>query len=302
MAATEATQAAGAPETGTHPGPEVLAYRAVLVPIDGSMLAELALGPAFWLARRFGAEVHAVAVAAPPEKPWLARYLAALTVRWPELPVRHAQQRDAVAGVREAADALGPALLCMATHGWNRGHPIFGTEFTEVAAHTGRPLVAVGAHARVPPDGDDGRRRIVACVDGTPAAEAVLADAAAWARHRGWRLSLVTVAEPAPASIVPGAHRYRAFGPDDPDAYLAGLRDRPELAGVDVDTAIVWDPLSPRDGLLGHLAERPATLLALATHARRGAARLWRGNETAEIIHDSPVPVLVRPLGHPGTS
>ena len=45
--------------SGTLVGmPHDTSYRAVVVPLDGSELAERALTPGAWLAERFGAELH----------------------------------------------------------------------------------------------------------------------------------------------------------------------------------------------------------------------------------------------------
>jgi nucleotide-binding universal stress UspA family protein len=280
-------------------------YRTVLVPLDGSPAAARALETAGWLARRFEAGLHVIAAAvARPETRWYERYLGTLIEAHPEITsARRSDDPDVAAAIDEATADLAPCLVCLATHGWSRSPGSVGSTFAAIASAATGPLVAVGPRSR--PDPAEAARRLVACVDGSPTAELALPIAAGWARRLGWRLSIVTAAEHTPPPIIPGAHRHRAFGPDaDPDDYVQRLAQRLDFAGLDVDAEVIWDRMSPHRGLADHLESHPATLLALTTHARTGIARVVLGSEAARIIHASPVPVLVHPVGasHPAAS
>jgi nucleotide-binding universal stress UspA family protein len=274
-------------------------YRTVLLPLDGSTHAERALGPAGWLARRLGAELHVIAADVKrPESQWYRNRLACLVDRQPGITAHRTSDPDVAHAVRSLADELAPTLVCVATHGWASGAAFVGPTFATIAAASTGPVVAVGACARSTVDEAAGR--IVAVVDGTSASEAVLPVAADWARGLGIDLSIVTVAEPTPPPIVPGADRLRGYGPEDPDGYIDRLLHRPDLAGLDVDGAVIWDASSPHIGVLTELDQRPATLLALASRIDVGIARVVTGHgEASRIIETSPLPVLLQPLPRP---
>jgi nucleotide-binding universal stress UspA family protein len=129
----------------------------------------------------------------------------------------------------------------------------------------------------------------VVCLDGSPSAEQALPLAAAWARRLGWRVSVVTAADPV---LFPREH-----GPD-PEAYLRDVAEREVLAGLPVDTHVLWGVAYPYILIGQHLDRHPADLLVATTRARTGFARAALGSEVARIIHRSPVPVLVQPLPH----
>jgi nucleotide-binding universal stress UspA family protein len=280
------------------PMPRTLDCRTVLVPLDGSAGAERALPTAGWLARRLDAELHVLAAeVGRSDAWWYDRYLDELRAAHPEVArAGGVPDSDVAHAVHQAARRVGPTVVCLATQGRGRTAALLGSTFSAVVSGHGEPLVAVGPLVRQAPTDTVGGR-IVACVDGTPSSAGILPDAAAWARRLGMTLSIVTVAEPAPPAWVPRALRGRAFGPlDDPDDHLRELAGRPELAGLAVDTQVLWDAVGPDVGIFDHLARRPATLLAVGAHPRAGLARVALGSEAARIVHGSPVPVLVRPL------
>jgi nucleotide-binding universal stress UspA family protein len=277
----------------------------VLVPLDGSLLAERALRTAGWLADELGADLHVVAADVDHLEAWWYRdYLDGLVAENPGMVAHRSADTDVAHAVHDLAAGLGPSVVCLASHGRARSAGLYGSTFASIAAAGVEPLVAVGP--RVGPIDAAMRRRIVACVDGTPTSATILPPAAVWARRLDAGLTILTVAEPSPRPWIPGAQRERAYGPHgDVDEYLATLVDRPELAGLEVDVVVSWNPIGPDLGVLEHLDERSATMLAVTTHARTGLARAIVGSETARIVHGSPIPVLVHPVpasGSPGTA
>jgi hypothetical protein len=88
--------------------------------------------------------------------------------------------------------------------------------------------------------------------------------------------------------------------PRDPDGYISRLLQRPELASVDVDGTVISDPDSPHIGVLTHLEQRPATLLALASRVGAGIVRVATGHsEATRMIETCPLPVLLQPVAWP---
>lgn len=274
-------------------------YANLLVPLDGSDLAEAALGPARGLAQRFGAELHTVTgVVRPDERWWYERYLDRLRASTGRIETHLSTDRHVAAGIAALARRLDPCLLCMATHGRSRSAGLVGSTFSHVVAFLGQPVLAVGprcASGRDPPLPD----RVIACLDGGPGAEQVLPIVAAWARRLGARVTLVTAADPllmrsrSRHEKTAQATPYPPAG--DPDAYLGALAALPVLDGLVVEHAVLWGLAEPAVTVGEHLDSRRATIAAVATRARTGLARMALGSTAARVVRRSPVPVLVVP-------
>lgn len=265
-------------------------YTSVLVPLDGSELAELALAPGQALARRFGAALHVVVGdVQPDDRWWYEGYVDKLRQRTGGLAAHLSDEPTPATAIVAAARRLDPCVVCMATQGRSRSAAVVGSTFARVAARQATPLVAVGP--RVVPTGevDVPAGNLVVCLDGSPSAEQAVPLAAAWARRLGSDVSLVTAADPV---LLPHEH-----GPD-PDGYLRDVAKRLDLAGIDVQTKVLWGVAYPHILIGQYLDRKPADLLVATTRARTGFARAALGSEVARIIHRSPVPVLVQPLPH----
>jgi nucleotide-binding universal stress UspA family protein len=258
--------------------------------LDGSPFAERALPTARWVADRLGAVLRLVEVASTEEAAENAqRYLGAVARR------EHAAGWDAIKSDDVAAalaeTVASPAALgCLASHGRDRSAALVGSVAAAVLDRSRDPMLLAGPRCRPVGAAD---APVVVAVDGTSADEAVVGSALGWAARLDRRLLVVTVAEPAPPPYREGGAR-RARGPADPEAYLAGLADRAGGSGRTVDTQVVYDPVSVRDGLVPVL-DRTAALVVLGTHHRHGVARIVMGSQAARIVHDTTVPALVVP-------
>lgn len=283
----------------------------VLVPLDGSELAERALPVALWAAAGLGSAVSLLAVAIDDEE--AARfeaYLAEVAAR-PAATAGPARIEgtvvdiapDAAQAIQRAAEGNGPALVCLASHGWGRAAGPLGSVATVVTAGLGRPVLVVGPNAVPGVAGSP----VAACVDGSEASEAVLAPALAWATALGAPLQVLTVFEPVPEPDHQGRYR-RRHGPEvGADVYVDALAERVRATGlsgaagapgaeIPVEGVAVPDPISASDGLAAHLRDHALQLLVVSTRARTGLARFVLGSQAARIVAASPVPVLTVPL------
>lgn len=275
------------PRVTTHgPGitPSDIDYDVVLVPLDGSPEAERALAPAAGLARMFGASIHVIAGAVSRDKRWwYEKYLAG--VRGTDQPVvtHVSDDPDAAAAIVSSARRLDPSLVCMATHGRARSAAVVGSTFASVVARLHAPLVAIGPRVRAIDRRAVGH--LALCLDGDAGVDPAVALAAGLARRLGWRVTLLTAADPviAPTEREEGA----------PDAHLRAVALRDEFAGLPVDTRVLWGIGPPHLTIGEHLDAEPIDLLVAPTHARTGLSRVVLGSEVASIVHRSPVPVLV---------
>jgi nucleotide-binding universal stress UspA family protein len=265
-------------------------HRTVLVPLDGSDLSEHALEPARWLAAHLGATVHTVVVGYVDDPRWYTRYTQSLRERSPQLVPHFVAGLDVASGIVDLAAQLPDCLVCIGTHGRSRSAALLGSTFVDVARSQPEPLVAIGPHADVP---RCDARRVVACVDGTATSEQILPLAGGWARRLDATLDIVAVVEPLPPLPTHG-ERHGRGALTSPTAYVTELTRRPELVGLDVEAHVAFDPLGPEQGLVGHLAIHPATLVATTSRLRIHVDRALHGSTASRIIHASPVPVLVQ--------
>lgn len=285
-------------------------YRHVLVPLDGSELAEGAVPTARALATRFGAELHSVSVAQNTNEAGRlgSQAAAALGVGVRDDRVGVVVGSDTVTEIERRTQELGSCLVCLSTHGRGRvAGAVVGSVARSLLQQSDEPLVAVGPAAdRAPSFVSDWPApvsvdHIVACVDGSAGSEAILPVAAAWATTLGMRLTILTVAEPKLPPIRPEVGIRRRFGPDgDAEEYLKMLAARWEAAAPEVATSVAYDPIGPASGLQRHLDEHRAGLIALTTNARTGLRRVVLGAAAASMIHASVVPAIVVSVGrHP---
>jgi nucleotide-binding universal stress UspA family protein len=61
---------------------------------------------------------------------------------------------------------------------------------------------------------------------------------------------------------------------------------------VMADTVLIEDAL-PAEAIIEAAKAHDCSLIAMASHGRRGLGRLMMGSVTAEVLAHSPVPVLV---------
>lgn len=264
----------------------------VVVTVDGSEHAVVAVPLARRLADRLGVPLTLVAVAGPGHRDALELHVEGLVAE------THGDalvvDGDDVADALLAATAeLPPQVLCMASHGRGRSAALVGSVASHVARSGYVPLLLVGPHV-LPDHALSGR--VIACVDGSKHSEAVLQPAAAWASALGLGLSIVTVAEPVPEPVMPGATYHRSHGPSvRAEDYVRSLVEEWTGVGLDVDGEAVYDPVSVADGLTRYMETRLTAFVVATTHARTGLARLALGSAAAAIVHHVPAPVLLVP-------
>jgi nucleotide-binding universal stress UspA family protein len=256
----------------------------VIVPLDGSELAERALGPAVQLADRMGSMLVLMSASPEPERvkevqQYLDDRVRALDGEARPLLVLDRTAPDAIL---VAADG---ALVCMTTHG--RGavmRAALGSVAEEVVREAVGPVVLVGPHCERSWVLDDAPE-LIAGFDCSDCARAGVRAAGDLALALGGHVHVIEVL---PRPEVVGKSWFTKGDIDALELSVAELR----ATGVPANYEIV-DGFDAASSLLDAAPRLDASLLALGTHGRQGVARVVLGSVTARVVRSASVPVMV---------
>jgi nucleotide-binding universal stress UspA family protein len=282
----------------------------ILVPLDGSALAERALPYAVHLARAAGGRLVLIRATPAAARDDAEAALAATAQRLVAAgaPVEsQARTGEAGAVILEAARAGGADLIAMATHGRSGlGRWLYGSVADRVMRHAPVPVLLVSAtcERRWPPAPPPGAapgppRRLLVPLDGSGLAEEALGPAGALADALGAGL-LLAQAVPFPVVAYGSEQEYASYA-DDPDAEVGAAREYLEevaaplrAAGRDVEVRVEAGMVVPTLARIER--ERDVEGVAMATHGRSGLARVVLGSVATGVLQLAHVPVLaVRP-------
>lgn len=263
--------------------------KTIVVPLDGSPVAESALEPAAALARGFGGELHFVSTPWDGDEERPGKYFEVvaglLDARVGDMTV---VDRDPAEAIARVVARSSDAVVCMATRGRTAlATAVLGSVAADVVVRVRAPIVLVGPSVA---SGFDEVESLVVCIDRSERSEAMLHIAADWARALDVPVSLVSVVEP---GAVEGLYTV------DGDAAVTESRLQ-VLAGrigegVTCRCEVVRARL-PARGIVRFAESLPHPLLALATHGRTGLARVALGSVAMGVVRAARCPVLtVRP-------
>jgi nucleotide-binding universal stress UspA family protein len=130
--------------------------------------------------------------------------------------------------------------------------------------------------------------RIIVPLDGSSTAEAVLPEVRRILRRADSEILLVRSEFPMVVDVYPRIALDRALG--EAKSYLQDIADRLSEQGVRTKTLVDSGPAA--DAVLRMARQEKATLIALSTHGRTGAARVLLGSVAEEILRETVVPVF----------
>lgn len=298
--------------------------RTILVPVDGSALAERALPIACDIARRAGGAVQVVRahvpiaiVAATAEGAMFSQdmlavddalrqraqlYINAVAAKYAAewgLPVTPVTEDGSPAGlIADVADRVDADLIVMTTHGAGGFTPDWlGSVADSVIRHSHRPVLALpgnDAHLGEPFT----LRKLLVTLDGSDRANAILPIARDLAVAFGASIALIRVVAPyVPGDVVAtlAADRPDPFGVDAETVHAKQALDEAgrelERSGITVSHTVRVD-LSPTRCLLDHVKETEPDCIAIATQGR-GVSRIFLGSVADKLIRSAGRPVLV---------
>jgi nucleotide-binding universal stress UspA family protein len=300
-------------------------FSSILVPLDGSPLAEEALPWALSIARRAGAKLdlvrgHALYALTEPAATWgpydpayeaecqqreqlylssTARWLSTIT----PVPITTTLVRDVpgldAEGILERVRAAPPDLIVLATHGRGSvGRFFLGSVADALIRQAGVPVLVLHTReepARLLPEPHVDT--VLVPLDGSALAEQVLAPAAALARLLEAHCVLLRVIEP-PAEWTGGAQASAGGQEAAARQYLDRLAGPLREQGLRVQTRVAVSRHAA-EAILEAARGLDHVLIALATHGRGGATRMLLGSVADSLVRGTSCPVLVY---HPSVS
>jgi nucleotide-binding universal stress UspA family protein len=144
-------------------------------------------------------------------------------------------------------------------------------------------------------------KHVLIPTDGSELSKKAIDAGIAFAKESGARVTAYYAVEAPPAQVYGEGYHF-------PDAKMAGEHDRAareagaqyidevgraaKAAGVAFDCA-VSEAVSPYEGIVNAAREHDCDVIFMASHGRKGLARLALGSVTSSVLTHSTVPVLV---------
>jgi len=298
-------------------------FRHLLVPLDGSGMAESALPAAAALAGRFKATVtllHVIEKNAPervhgemhlrtPEQ--ALEYLKAVSRRaFPKgisvhLHVHRAPVRKMAKAIVAHEEEFRHDLIVMCTHGrGGTSRLLAGSVAQRVIGKGTKPVLILHPNRDVK-SAPFSCKSILAPLDDNPEHVQALSAAKSLASAFGAALHLLMVVRTAGTvagkwsqvfRLLPGAtfHMLEMEVPDA-EAYLESRKSVLEKSGLAVTAAV--ERGNPVDVILKTAAESSADLIVLGTHGRFGADAFLSGSVAGDVCSRCGLPLLLVPVG-----
>ena len=306
-------------------------YKKMLVPLDGSKLAEVVLGYAKELAGRLDLDIILLHVRRPEEseKDPIHRSYIDRMAEGIKLQSREVQKETRAKPGSKVVEARGelavgyPAeeilryaehnnidFILLATHGrsgvkrWS-----VGSVADKVLSASKIPVWLVRADIPEEIIHDEWpRRTILVPLDGSDLAESVLLHVEALAKQRGAELVEVVLLRvcypPEISSDYPEASmslsweehvkREMAWAKRGGEQYLADVQKRLKDSGLNVRAEVMMG--KPADEIIKYVKDNNINLIVMATHGRSGLTRWAYGSTADKILHGAASPIfLVRP-------
>jgi len=292
----------------------------ILVPLDGSRLAESAISAAVALAKPARAVItlfHVLETDPPNSihgEPHLSRqdeaiaYLEALSARFQEsgvvisIHVHEDPEKDVSLSIVNHSEELDVSLIVLANHGTGgiRGF-FFGRVAQQIVQRGKKPVIAVPtieplfAHTRF--------NRLALLLNRTTESEAAIPISARLATEFSASLHLIcavptigTLAEDrsASATLLPSAARELLnIEVQDTHRYLGGIASQLTRQNISVTYSVVRG--EPARASIDEAIRTQSELLIFTTHARGGLSGIWSGSVGSRILARAQVPLLLVP-------
>jgi len=296
-------------------------FKNILIPLDGTKLAESVLPLVEYLAGKSGSKItliHIIEHNAPSEihgehhlslPDEATRYLNGLKNRLPasleiDCHVHSIEVGKVAPSISEHAIEFNCDLIIMCAHGHKRiEQKIFGSISQQVINY-GRVPVLVTDPKAVMRDDYFTNKRILVPLDGNEEHERGLYFAKIFARLTGSTLYLLMVVytyEVLPGTkattsrFIPGTTSYLLdLEEENAEKYIGNLTNTVRQEGYDVMFEVRrGDPVK----IIVQTSQRiGADMIVMGTHGRVGSDAFWSGSITARIFDNTNIPLLLAPI------
>jgi nucleotide-binding universal stress UspA family protein len=297
-------------------------FSRILVPLDGSRLAEAALPIATALATSCGSTIgllHVIEKGAPTRvhgerhltnsrdaDTYLAPIAHQLTVdgRLAEYHIHEAPVGDVAESIAAHAEENDSSLIVISTHGeGGLRQVLWGSIAQQVLQRSARSVLLVRARSNGPPAAFN-PRTIMVPLDATAAAENALGPATVLARCLGAELRLVIVVattETVASDQIPTATFLPAttralldVQEKQATTYLEGLAEKIRASGIGAIAEVRRGETV--DELAADTGEHHDGLVVVATHGRAGLQAIWSSSVATRLLRRTRAPILLVPI------
>jgi nucleotide-binding universal stress UspA family protein len=265
-------------------------YDTIVVPLDGTEHAEVAIHPAVAIAAQAHARVVFMSVADHAHQLRGSDYLSGrqrAQFMFMDCGAELLVDVPVAEGIIQVANGYAPSLVCMTSHGRGPlGQALFGSTSTHVIHNIGAPVLVAGPHCI-----DVGSySEVVIAVDDSKESAAIVPAAVALADRIDAKLQIVQVIDNA------DLRRAREAGINPADlresGHVAQLAARLRRDGIIAGWEVLHDR-DPAHGIVDYMREKRSAIVAMATHARSGLGLLAHHGVATHVVHRSANPVLL---------
>ena len=289
-----------------------MSFNKILLPLDGSELAEKALAPAVALAEAFSAEIVLLRVVVPlfiKIDPDLYQRIIDGDQKEAEIYLSGIQLRSLFSTISVKGETVvGKAaksildysqeneidLIVMSSHGRSGiSRWVYGSVADKVLHKAECSVVIVHPQVETEPFA---HKRILVPLDGSLEAERVLGPALKLAHEVTAELVLLRVAEmpPIPKEPVngwPGVESVMQVAEMEARTYLWRVRESLIDGGVQIDTHVATGPVA--EGIIDTADKLQADLIVMSSHGRSGVERWVFGSVTEKTLRGAHCAALV---------
>lgn len=288
-------------------------FKKILVPLDGSEMAETALAPALKLAELAHGEVILfrsvipIYLMMPPENAWVGseylgqqileetkEYLQALQDRYQRPNVKIeiiTLEGDAASLIIDLASKVEADLIVMSTYGWTGMKRVaFGSVTERVLGHAPVPVYVVRS--------SDTPTHILLTLDGSPLAEAALEPSLALATALKAKLTLLIVNAPfTPENIALQQWEHREgqqiheLNKSHAERYLKEVAAHCAQSLVEIQFEVIDGSIV--DQILEFANSHEIDLIVMSTHGRTGLRRWLYGSVAVKVIRRALCSILI---------
>jgi nucleotide-binding universal stress UspA family protein len=290
-------------------------YNKILVPLDGSKLAEAVLPYAAFLGGALqlpvdlvhvnDPETHSPSIHPTRSADYLNQVAASFLSR---LSVSCAVKTGAAAEViLDTASADAGTLIAMATHGQTGGQRwLLGRVAQKVLQAVKNPLMLIRPQEGKPPNSEVRLGTIIVPLDGSRLAEQIFPHVVYFATKLGLQVVLIRTYSLPSAGYFLAAHvappdmaELREKNKKEIGDYLQTKVEELTAAGIQKITSVVAEGRGPEE-IIDLARKTSGNIVAMSTHGRSGMGRWVLGSVTDRVVSHCGDPVLIiRPAPSP---